>query len=130
MVTKKIEMVKPLCIILPEMNEYIKYFKKGVQKCLLIKDEKVSEIYEDICYVIKKKLGIKFNSEPVYYEKYIKAKVCEFVSKIKTKILGNELGKEKIHFIWIACVTTDSVMRTDTKHHPQVDLEQCRYRAK
>ena len=102
----------------------------GYKHVFLIKDEKISEIYEDICYVIKKKLGIKFNSDPVYYEKYIKAKVYEFVSKIKTKILGNGLGKEKIHFICIACVTTDSVMRTDTKHHPQLYLEQCRYRAK
>ena len=34
--------VKPLCIILPQMCGYIKYFENGGKnKCFLIKDEKV-----------------------------------------------------------------------------------------
>ena len=53
MVTKKVEMVKPLCIILPEMNGYIKYLKsRGKNESFLTKDEKVSEKYEGICCVI------------------------------------------------------------------------------
>ena len=31
---QKYEIVKPLCIILPQMNGYIKYFKNGVKTCL------------------------------------------------------------------------------------------------
>ena len=31
---QKNEIVKPLCIILPQMNGYIKYFKNGVKTCL------------------------------------------------------------------------------------------------
>ena len=30
----------------------------------------------------------------------------------------------------IACITIDSVMRIDKKNHPQVYLEECKYRAK
>ena len=38
------EIVKPLCIILPQMSGYIKYFKNGGKNMsFLIKDEEVGE---------------------------------------------------------------------------------------
>ena len=80
--------------------------------------------------MIENKLGIKFNSESVYDKKYLKAKVREFGSKIKTNFLGNGVPKENIHYTCIACITIDSVMRIDKKNHPQVYLEECKYRAK
>ena len=62
--------VKPLCIILPQMSGYIKYFENGGKSMsFFIKDDKVWEKYEQIGDVIKNKLGIKFHSEPIY-EKY------------------------------------------------------------
>ena len=70
------EIVKPLCIILPQMSGYIKYFENGGKNMsFLIKDDKVWEKYKQIWDVIKNKLGIKFHSEPVYEKTYIKAKV-------------------------------------------------------
>ena len=80
--------------------------------------------------MIKNKLGIKFHSEPVYDKTYIKAKVREFDGKIKTNFLGNEVPKENMHYTCIACITIDSVMRIDKKNHPQVYLEECKYRVK
>ena len=65
--------------------------------------------------MIENKLGIKFNSKPVYDEKYVKAKVREFDSKFKTNFLGNGIPKENIHYSCIACITIDSVMRIDKK---------------
>ena len=58
------------------------------------------------------------------------AKVGEFDGKIKTNFLGNGVPKENIHYTCIACITIDSVMRIDKKNHPQVYLEECKYRAK
>ena len=60
-----------------------------------IKDNKVWEEYQQICDMIKDKLGIKFHSEPVYEYKYLKAKVREFDGVIKTNFLGNDMPKEK-----------------------------------
>ena len=51
----------------------------------LIKNSEVWEKYEDIQDVIKNKLGIKFHSEPIYENKYLKSKVREFNGNIKTK---------------------------------------------
>ena len=80
--------------------------------------------------MIKAKLNIKFHSEPIYERKYLKAKVREFDSKIKTNFLGNDVPKENIHYTCIACITIDSVMRMDKKNHPQVYSEECKYRVK
>ena len=71
--------VKPLCIILPQMSGYIKYFENGSKNMsFLIKDEEVGEKYGQIWDVIKNKLSIKFRSEPIYEQKYLKAKLREF----------------------------------------------------
>ena len=79
------EIVKPLCIVLPEMSGYIKYFKNGVKNMFFfIKDHEVWDKYDKIWDVIKYKLGIEFHSEPVYEYKYLKAKVREFDGVIKT----------------------------------------------
>ena len=71
--------------------------------------------YQQIWDVIKGKLGIKFYSEPVYDKTYIKVKVREFVGKIETNFLGNEMPNKNMHYICITCITIDSVMRIDKK---------------
>ena len=69
------EIVKPLCIILPEMSGCINYFENGGKNMsLLIKDEDVLDRYNQI-WNVKKRLNIKFHSMTVYGEKYIKAKI-------------------------------------------------------
>ena len=111
------EIVKPLCIILPQMSGYIKYFENGSKNMpFLIKGDEVWEKYENIWDLIKNKLGIKFHSEPIYEQKYLKAKVREFDGVIKTNFLGNDIPKENMHYTCIACVTIDSVMKTDKKN--------------
>ena len=81
--------VEPLCIILPQISGYIKYFENsGKNMSFLIKDDEVSQKYEQIWDVIKNKLGIKFHSEPFYEQKYLKAKVKEFDGVIKKKLFG------------------------------------------
>ena len=52
--------VKPLCIILPQMSGYIKYFEKtgGKNMSFLIEDDEVWEKSEKIWDVIKNKLSI------------------------------------------------------------------------
>ena len=55
----------------------------------LIKNDEVWEKYEDIWDVIKNRLDIKFHSEPIYEEKYLKAKIREFDGDIKANFLGN-----------------------------------------
>ena len=110
------EIVKPLCIILPQMSGYIKYFKNGGKnKSFFVRDDNVLDKYNEIWDKIKEKLNIKFHSMPVYDQTYMKAKVREFDSVIKTNFLGNKVPKENMHYTYIACVTIDSVMKIGKK---------------
>ena len=96
------EIVKPLCIISPQMNGYIKYFENGGKNMsFLIKNSEVWEKCDNIWNVIKNKLNIKFHSQPIYENKYLKAKVREFDGNIKTNFLGNNLPKENTYYIYI-----------------------------
>ena len=125
------EIVKTLCIILPQMSGYIKYFENGGKNMpFLIKDDEVWEKYRQDLDVVKDKLDIKFHSKPFYKQKYLKAKVREFDGMIKTNFLGNDVSKENMHCTCIACITIDFVMRIDKKNHPQVYLGDCKYRVK
>ena len=49
---------------------------------------------------------------------------------IKTNFFGNDIPKENMHYTCIACITIDSVLTIDKKNHPQIYLEECKYRTK
>ena len=112
-----IDDVIPLCIILPQMDGYIKYFENG-GKNISFKIE------------CKELLGVKFYSEPIYEDKYIKTKVRTFSSVINILFNGDEIPKERVQYTCISCISIDSVLRVDKKNYPQVYLEQCKYKMK
>ena len=123
------EIVKPLCIILPQMSEYIKYFENGRKNMsFFVKVKEVWEKYEQICNVIKNKISTKFHSKPIYENKYLKTKVREYDDAVKTNFLANGIPKENMHYTCMVCITIDSVMRMDKKNYPQVYLEEYKYK--
>ena len=70
---KEGEIVKMLCIILPQMSGYVKYFENGGKNMsFVIKDDDVLDKYSEIWDKIRETLSIKFHSRPVYDEQYIK----------------------------------------------------------
>ena len=96
---KEGEIVWLLCIILPQMTGYIKYFENGRKNMsFVIKDGDVLVKYNEIWNKIKETLSIKFHSMAVYDEKYTKAKVREFSNMTKTNFLGDKIPKK-------ACIT-------------------------
>ena len=113
------------------MNGYIKYFENGGKNMsFLIKNSEVCEKYEEIQSVIKHKLNIKFHTQPIYENKYSKAKVREFDGNIKTNFLGNGLPKENTYYTCIACINIDSIIKRNKKSYPQVYLEECKCKIK
>ena len=111
---QKGENVKPLCIILSQMDGYIKYFDNGGKNMsFMIKDDEVWDKHDKIWNVIKDKVGITFHSEPVYEYKYLRTKVRGFDGVIKANFLGNGVPKENMYYTCFACITIDSVMKAD-----------------
>ena len=128
---KEDDIVKPLCIILPQMSGYIKYFENGGKDMsFVIKDDDVLAKYNEISNKIKRTLNIKLHSMPVYSEKNIKTKVKEFNGVIKTNFLDDEIPKENEHYACIACINIDSIIRLEKTNYPEVYLEECKYKIK
>ena len=97
--------VRILCIILPRMSGYIKYFDNaGKNMSFMIQDDSVLVKYNEIWNKIKDIKGIKFHSNPVYDEKYIKAKVKEFNGVANENFWGDEVPKESVYYTFIACM--------------------------
>ena len=100
-----------LCIILPQMSGSIKYFENGGKNMSFkIEDDSVYLKYNEIWNKIKELLGgVKFHSESICDDSYIKTKIKTFSDMIKTLFDGNEIPKERIEHMCIACISADFV---------------------
>ena len=83
------DVIQPLCVILPQMHGYIKYFHNGGKNMTFVTDnEKVYDKYKKIWEVIRKLLKVKFTVNPVRDDKYLVAKLKIF-NKINRKTFNN-----------------------------------------
>ena len=146
--------IKPLCVILPQMNGYVKYFDDGGKNMSFVTDdEKVYEKYNEIWNAVKGFLKLKFAASPIRNDKYILAKLKIFKKKnlttfnrndkyilAKLKIFkkknlttfnnNNIVSTEKNHYICIPAIDIDSVLKINKKAYPQAYLEECKYKLK
>ena len=132
------DVIQPLCVILPQMNGYIKYFDNGGKNMTFVTDnEKIYDKYNEIWEVIRKLLKVKFTVNPVRDEKYLVAKLKIF-NRINRATFNNNNNNnnnnipiERNHYICIPAVDIDSVLKIDNKRaYPQAYLEQCKYKLK
>ena len=124
--------IKPLCVVLPQMNGYIKYFDNGGKNMSFVTDDKeVYEKYDEIWNVVKSLLKLKFAASPIRDDKYILAKLKIFKKKnITTFNINNIVPTEKDHYICIPAIDIGSVLKIDKKAYPQAYLEECKYKLK
>ena len=117
--------IKPLCVILPQRNGYIKYFVDGGKNMSFVTDdEKVCEKYNEIWEVIRNLLKIDFTVNPVRNDIYLVAKLKIFNKINKTTFTNNA------NYICIPAIDIDSVLKIDKRLYPQAYLEQCKYKLK
>ena len=123
--------IKPLCVILPQVNGYIKYFDDSRKnRSFVTDDEKVYEKYDEIWNVVKGLLKLKFAASPIRNDKYILAKLKIFMKKNLTTFNNNVIPIEKNHYICIPVINIDSVLQIDKKEYLQAYLEECKYKLK
>ena len=131
------DVIQPLCVILPQVDGYIKYFDNGGKNMTFItNNEKVYDKYNEICEVIRKLLKVKFNVNLVQDDKYLVAKLKIFNRINRTTFNNNNNNNNNIpiernHYICIPAIDTDSVLKFDNKRaYSQTYLEQCKYKLK
>ena len=82
------EVIQPLCVFLPPMNGYIKYFDDGGKNMSFVTDdEEVYEKYSEIWEVVRKLLKVKFTVDPVRDDKYLIAKLKYLMEQIEQHLL-------------------------------------------
>ena len=126
------DVIQPSCVILPQMNGYIKYFDNGGKNMTFVTDnEKVYDKYNEIWEVIRKLLKVKFTVNPVRDDKYLVAKLKIFNIINRTTFNNINIPVERNHYICIPVTDIDSVLKIDNKRaYPQAYLEQCKYKLK
>ena len=125
------DVIQPLCVILPQMSGYIKYFDDGGKNMSFVTDDKeVYEKYNEIWNVVKKLLKLKCFVNPVRDDKYIISKLKAFNKINRTTFTDNVVPIEKNHYICILAIDIDSVLKIDKKAFPQAYLEQWKYKLK
>ena len=124
--------IQPLCVILPQLDGYIKYFDDGGKNASFVtNDKKIYEKYNEIWEVIRSLLKIDFTVNPVRDDIYLVAKLKIF-DRINRATFNNNnyipLGRN--HYICIPVIDIDSVLKIDKRAYPQAYLEQCKYKLK
>ena len=110
------DVIRPLCVILPQMNGCIKYFDDGGKNLSFVTDdEKVYEKYDEIWNVVKSLLKLKFAASPIRNDKYILAKLKIFKKKNLMTFSNNIVPIEKNHYICIPAIDIDSVLKIEKK---------------
>ena len=90
--------IKPLCVILPQVDGYIKYFDDGGKNMSFVTDdEKIYEKYNKIWEVIRKLLKVNFAVSSVRDDKYLVAKLKIFARINRTTFINNSIPIEKNH---------------------------------
>ena len=71
------DIIRPLCIRLPQMTGYARKFDENATMSFIVKDKQLLKNYTKIWETIEKLMKINFESKPVYgdHDKYIKTKI-------------------------------------------------------
>ena len=123
------DIIRPLCIRLPQMTGYARKFDENATMSFIVKDKKLLKSYTKIWETIEKLMKINFESNLVYGDdvKYIKTKIKIYADSIITNFHNKKLPKEKAPCKCLSIIMIESVIKANKKYHPQTLLEECKY---
>ena len=75
---KDAKKIRSSCTFLPKMIVYRKDFHETKYMSFLIKDDELLEAYHEIWEKVKNIIKKEFDSEPLYNEKYLRAKIKSY----------------------------------------------------
>ena len=123
------DIIRPLCIRLPQLTGYAKKFNDSATMSFIVKDKKLLKSYTKIWETIEGLMKINFESKPVYgdHDKYIKTKIKIYAGSIITNFHNKKMPKEKAPCKCLSIIILDLVIKANKKYYPQSLLEECKY---
>ena len=91
------DIIRPLCIKLPQMTGYVKKFDENATTSFIGKNKQLLKKYTKKWETIDGLMKINFESKPVYgdHGKYIKTKIKIYADSIITNFHNKKMPKEK-----------------------------------
>ena len=121
--------ISPLQLFLPKMTGHLNIFKDGARN----NDnneflERYTAIWEKISNLVNK----KFDSDPIYNNKYINinTKIRSYNNDIKTNFCNihnkkNKLPEKNKPYKCVSLISLDFIIKINRKYYPQTLLQEC-----
>ena len=116
------------------MTGYLNIFEDGTKKMSFLTDnneflERYTKIWGKISDLIDK----KFDSDPVYNNKYINTKIRSDNNNIITNFHDNDNKNNKLPeknkaYRCMSLISLDSIIKINKKYYPQTLLQECAYK--
>ena len=126
--------ISPLQLFLPKMTGYLNNFKDGARKMSFFTNnneflERYTAIWEKISDLVNK----KFDSDPMYNNKYINTKLRSYNNDIITNFRNidnknNKLPEKNKPYKCVSLISLDSIIKFNKKYYPQTLLQECIYK--
>ena len=88
------DVIRPICLRLPQMTSYFKKFNENARMSFRINNKELLKNYNKIWDKIEKLMRIDFESKPVYGDddKYIKTKIKTYTDSIFTNFHNKKMS--------------------------------------
>ena len=120
---------------LPKMTGYLNIFENGNKKMsFLTNNNEFLERYTAIWEKISDLVNNKFDSDPIYNNKYINTKIRSYNNDIKTNFRNidnnknNKLPEKNKPYKCVSLISLDSIIKINKKYYPQTHLQECVYK--
>ena len=123
------DIIRPLCLKLPQMIGYLKEFDDSMTMSFRVDDNKLFKKYCKMWRTIKSLLVVDFDSEPAYgdTDSYIKTKVKMYDNRVNTNFQSKKVPKGNSSYKCLSLIMLDSIVKLGKKYYPQVFLKECKY---
>ena len=126
--------ISPLQLFLPKMIGYLNVFKYVARKMYFFTDnneflKRYTAIWEKLSDLVNE----KFDSDPIYNNKYINTKIRSYNNDIKTNFCNidnknNKLSEKNKPYKCVSLISLDSVIKINKNYYPQTLLQECAYK--
>ena len=126
--------IGPLQLFLPKMTGYLNNFKDGTRKMSFFTNnneslERYNAIWEKISDLVNK----KFDSDPIYNNRYINTKIRSYNNDIIKNFRNidnknNKLPEKNKPYKCVSLISLDSIIKINKKYYPQTLLQECVYK--
>ena len=126
--------ISPLQLFLPKMTGYLNIFKDSARKMSsFINNNEFLERYIAIWEKISDLVNKKFDSDPIYNNKYINTKIRSYNNDIITNFFNNDNKNNKLPeknkpYKCVSLISLDSIIENNTKYYPQTLLQEGVYK--